>query len=33
MALLELKQVKKTFGHQTILRDVSLRVDKGDPWC
>ncbi|WP_164683703.1 ATP-binding cassette domain-containing protein [Streptococcus hyointestinalis] len=30
MALLELKQVRKTFGHQTILHDVSLRVDKGD---
>lgn len=28
--MLEIKNVKKSFGKQEVLKDVSLRVDKGD---
>lgn len=28
--MLEIKNVKKSFGKQEVLKDVSLRVEKGD---
>ena len=30
MSLLEIKNVKKNFGGVEVLKDISLKVDKGD---
>lgn len=33
MSLFEVKNLKKSFGDQEVLKDISLKVDKGDVLC
>jgi polar amino acid transport system ATP-binding protein len=31
--LLEMIGIDKTFGRQTVLKNCSLEVQRGKPWC
>ena len=33
MSLLEIKNLKKSFGKNEVLKDISLKVDKGEVLC
>ena len=33
MSLLEIKNLKKSFGDNEVLKDISLTVDKGEVLC